>query len=361
MFPAVSAAPGTNGTNGTKASVPASTRNISDNSAEKPRQQPKTTKRNIRPSLRTAGYAQRCRKALFVPEKSRDERRFEQVIGAFADAAHDVVVARTFDLDDDVLHAGFPRVGEDGVEAHHAALADLTTVLDVQEPETPRILLEVVHRAGLAHHGPVDVHFEQHLVGIGVFEHVVQHDLILDLLELARVVVVAELHAGGRTARTHLVEIAAVGLQILERRNLTHRGDHDIFRTGGLVRRDALVPPSEGLRKIAARQLLVGEVERAVRGNHPHTGILDILAELLGSLPVEHSVLVAGGLDRSVAHVGELFQDGFVIALALAENPDQAAHRIELDTDVLLRGFLRFGGCSAGEHRQSEEDADDCE
>ena len=103
MFPPVSAAPGTNGT---KASVPASTRNISDNSAEKPRQQPKTTKRNIRPSLRTAGYAQRCRKALFVPEKSRDERRFEQVIGAFADAAHDVVVARTFDLDDDVLHAG---------------------------------------------------------------------------------------------------------------------------------------------------------------------------------------------------------------------------------------------------------------
>ena len=77
----------------------------------------------------------------------------------------------------------------------------------MQEPETTRILLEVVHRAGLAHHGPVDVHFEQHLVGIGVFEHVVQHDLILDLLELARVVVVAELHAGGRTARTHLVEI----------------------------------------------------------------------------------------------------------------------------------------------------------
>ena len=66
MFPVLSAAPGTNGT---KASVPASTRNISDNSAEKPRRQPKTTKRNIRPSARDGRICATLPKGVICPGK----------------------------------------------------------------------------------------------------------------------------------------------------------------------------------------------------------------------------------------------------------------------------------------------------
>ena len=66
MFPVLSAAPGTNGT---KASVPASTRNISDNSAEKPRRQPKTTKRNIRPSARDGRICATLPEGVICPGK----------------------------------------------------------------------------------------------------------------------------------------------------------------------------------------------------------------------------------------------------------------------------------------------------
>ena len=66
MFPPVSAA---SGINDTKASVPASTRNISDNSAEKPRRQPKTTKRNIRPSARDGRICATLPEGVICPGK----------------------------------------------------------------------------------------------------------------------------------------------------------------------------------------------------------------------------------------------------------------------------------------------------
>ena len=97
-----------------------------------------------------------------------------------------------------------------------------------------------------------------------------------------------------------------------------------------------------------------------MRRKNLHAGSLDILAELLGILPVEQSVLVAGGLHRSVTHVGELLQHGLVVLLVFAEAADQAAYRVELDADLLLRGLLRLGECSAGEHRQSQKGADRC-
>ena len=49
--------------------VPASTRNISDNSAEKPRRQPKTTKRNIRPSARDGRICATLPKGVICPGK----------------------------------------------------------------------------------------------------------------------------------------------------------------------------------------------------------------------------------------------------------------------------------------------------
>ena len=66
VFPPVSAA---SGINDTKASVPASTRNISDNSAEKPRRQPKTTKRNIRPSARDGRICATLPEGVICPGK----------------------------------------------------------------------------------------------------------------------------------------------------------------------------------------------------------------------------------------------------------------------------------------------------
>jgi len=179
-----------------------------------------------------------------------------------------------------------------------------------------------------------------------VLDHVLQHHLVLDLLEFEGVVVVAVLDAVLAAALADLVEVVAVNLQLLERFEEGHRGGYEVLHACGLVGGDALVPPLEGLREVAARQLLVREVARAVRREYLHADGLDVGLELFGRLSVEFAVVVAGGLHGGVAHVGEVFQHLLVVVLVLSETADQVADGVELDGYVFLGGL--FGRCGVG-------------
>lgn len=82
----------------------------------------------------------------------------------------------------------------------------------------PGVFLDVGRRIDAALAGPVYVQFEEDLVGIGVFDHVILDYLAFDLIELVRVVVVAETQPGRVRDFAYAVEIVAVVLQLGERR-----------------------------------------------------------------------------------------------------------------------------------------------
>ena len=282
----------------------------------------------------------------------------QEVVGALDETLADVFVAVALDFHDEVLETGEFGVLEDGVEAHHAALAHFPFVLDVEHLETAGIALEVVHRGGLADDGPVHIHLEEYQVRIRVLEHVVVHHLVFHLLELVGVVVVAVLDAGGLAAAAHFVQVVTVDLEILEGGLEAYPGSDDVLHAGLLVHLDALVPPGEGGREVTAVQFFAGQAAGDMGGKDLHAGGFHLLLEDLGGVPVDETVVavIAGGLDGGVTHRSDLLQDVGVVVMI-----EDAAGGVHLHAHILLHGSGFLGSarrnCDHGEEGQGKDAA----
>ena len=120
------------------------------------------------------------------------ERSGEEVVCADLETRESLLVTAAFHLDDEILHACNLCAIEDGVEADHSALSDFLCVLDMEDLASARIFVEILYRTGMSIYSPIHIHLEKHEFRIGILKHVFHHDLIFNLLELMRMIVISE-------------------------------------------------------------------------------------------------------------------------------------------------------------------------
>ena len=133
-------------------------------------------------------------------------------------------------------------------------------VLDVKQGEATWILLEVLDRTNLTANCPIDVHFEEHLIGIGMLYHIVVPNLVLYLAKLVRVVVVAELHARSVHHFAYFVQILADNVCFCKVPGIVHTRIDDVLHASALVSFNAFCPPTESAVEVARLQLVVVQV-----------------------------------------------------------------------------------------------------
>ena len=156
-------------------------------------------------------------------------------------------------------------------------------------------------------------------------------------------VVVAVLDAGGLAAAAHFVQVVAIDLEVLQVLLEAHPRRDDVLHAGLLVHLDALVPPGEGGREVAAVQLFAGQAAGNMGGKDFHAGGFHLLLEDFGGVTVDETVVtvVAGGFHGRIAHRGDFLQDvGIVVVI------EDAAGGIHLHAHVFLHGsgFLGSAG-----------------
>jgi sugar phosphate isomerase/epimerase len=160
---------------------------------------------------------------------------------------------------------------------------------------------------------------------------------IKDHREIGQSGVVTVFQTSSLAALAHFIVIVAVGLQVFQCLGNGEIRSHDILHTGLLMGSNALIPPFQGFRKVARSQFLVRQPVGSVRRKHGHTALFHHLFELLGSLAVELTVIVVGGLHTGIAHISQILQNLVEVTAVL----HQVSYRIELDGYFLFRRFRR--------------------
>ena len=150
-------------------------------------------------------------------------------------------------------------------------------------------------------------------------------------------IVVTVFQTGSLAVLAHFIVIVAVGLQVFQCLGNGEIRSHDILHTGLLMGSNALIPPFQGFRKVARSQFLVRQPVGSVRRKHGHTALFHHLFELLGSLAVELTVIVVGGLHTGIAHISQILQNLVEVTAVL----HQVSYRVELDGYFLFRRFRR--------------------
>ena len=132
--------------------------------------------------------------------RSRSVSQRVQVFVAVADRSDRI--GGLIVLDEVVLDSGLVALSEDGAEidrplsdVHHLFVRQSGGVLDVNERESLRVLVEEVDRIGSAIYHPKEIHLEVDERRIGLLEQNVVRPGAVDCLELEVVVVVGEAEA----------------------------------------------------------------------------------------------------------------------------------------------------------------------
>ena len=93
-------------------------------------------------------------------------------------------LTRSLDLNYEILVTVLVELLEDTLKVDLTALADNELVLDVEHLDAVSILLQVLNGILLTHSAPVNVQLEEYVVGVGVLNQVLPHNLIGTLQSL---------------------------------------------------------------------------------------------------------------------------------------------------------------------------------
>ena len=93
------------------------------------------------------------------------------------------------------------RILEDSIITYHTTLSNLAVILDMEHGEASGILVEVIHRAVLATHYPVNVHLEEYIFRDWCVAACSQHQLLVfHFLEFMGMIVVTVFQTGSLAA-----------------------------------------------------------------------------------------------------------------------------------------------------------------
>ena len=221
--------------------------------------------------------------------------------------------------------------------------------------EAAWVAFKILDRAASAAHRPVHIHLEEHVLWIGMCEHIVVHHLAFNLSKLVVVVVIAKADALFAAHLAYSVQIAAVNVEVVQRLLLAYPGVNDERYASGLVVGNGFLPPFQCFRVVARSQLSVAEVVRYVRRQHLHASALNVGLKVLRLAVIEGAlaIIIVGSLYAGISHVVQTLKQGGPVGRSFAigiNTIQQVAHRVKLQAQLLLHLHRLFSDVALGRH-----------